>query len=37
VPAEGFAQVVVLGEDDLCRVQVEILSISSHRGTAATS
>lgn len=37
VPSEGFAQVVVLGEDDLRRVQVEIASTSSHRGMTALS
>ncbi|HVH31085.1 MAG TPA: AAA family ATPase [bacterium] len=36
VTSEGFAQVVVLGEDDLRRVQVEILGASGRRGAAAT-
>ena len=36
VPAEGFDQAVVLGEDDLRRVHVEILGASGRRGAAAT-
>ena len=36
LPAEGFGQVVVLGEDDLRRVQVEILQASGRQGAAAT-
>jgi predicted kinase len=36
VPAEGFGQVVVLGEDSLRRVHVEILGASGRRGAAAT-
>ena len=37
VPAEGFGQVVVLGEDDLRRVHVEILGASGRRGTSANT
>ncbi len=37
VPAEGFGEVVVLGEDDLRRVHVEILEASSHRGTSGNT